>query len=138
MSHSVEVGTPIVELAGITLDCPDPAPMAEFYSRAFGVSISDEDSEGASIYLSTGPPILFRRVENYRPPTWPAQDVPMQIHLEFWVDDLDAAQGRLRELGATLCEFQPLRDHGNLVMIDPAGHPFCIGTRTRPAQPSLQ
>jgi hypothetical protein len=32
-------------------------------------------------------------------------------------------------LGAVTCDFQPHRAQGNVVMLDPAGHPFCIGTR---------
>jgi catechol 2,3-dioxygenase-like lactoylglutathione lyase family enzyme len=118
-----------VELAGITVDCGDPAPMVTFYAAAFGATVSHEDSSGAWIHLPDGPLILIRRIDDYRSPTWPAQDIPMQIHLELWVDDIEAAQARLRELGATTCAFQPHRHHGNLVLLDPAGHPFCIGTR---------
>jgi len=119
----------IVELAAITVDCLDPRPMIDFYAQAFSAKTSHEDDTGAWIHLDDGPLILIRRVEDYRPPTWPDQDVPIQFHLELWIDDLDEAEERLQALGAVTCDFQPHRDQGNVVMLDPAGHPFCIGTR---------
>ena len=121
--------SPIVELAAITLDCLDPAPMIAFYARAFGAKISHEKDDGAWIHLDGGPLILIHRVDGYRRPTWPEPDVPKQMHLELWIDDLDEAETRLHALGATTCDHQPHRDQGNVVMLDPAGHPFCIGTR---------
>lgn len=53
----------------------------------------------------------------------------MQIHFDFYADDLDEAEALLRRHGATTPEFQPHRGDGLVVMLDPAGHPFCIGTR---------
>ncbi|TXJ72992.1 VOC family protein, partial [Streptomyces lavendulae] len=43
------------------------------------------------------------------------------------VDDLAAAERRLLELGATKPEFQPGKERWT-VLLDPAGHPFCITT----------
>ena len=120
---------PIVELAAITVDCLDLRPMIDFYAQAFGARTSHENDTGAWIHLDQGPLILLRRVEGYQAPTWPQQDVPIQFHLELWIDDLDEAESRLQALGAVTCDFQPHRAQGNVVMLDPAGHPFCIGTR---------
>ena len=120
---------PIVELAAITVDCLDLRPMIDFYAQAFGARTSHENDTGAWIHLDQGPLILLRRVEGYQAPTWPQQDVPIQFHLELWIDDLDEAESRLQALGAVSCDFQPHRAQGNVVMLDPAGHPFCIGTR---------
>jgi hypothetical protein len=48
-------------------------------------------------------------------------------HLDFAVaDDLDAAEARAIELGATKVGEQPNPDRWR-VLIDPAGHPFCLG-----------
>jgi glyoxalase superfamily protein len=120
---------PLVELAAITIDCGDPAPMAAFYAAAFAAEVSHADDTGAWIHIGADLLVLVRTVDDYRPPTWPATDIPLQMHFEMWVDDIEEAETRLRELGATTPDFQPLRQHGNLVMLDPAGHPFCIGTR---------
>lgn len=51
------------------------------------------------------------------------------VHLDFYVADIVEAEGRLQSLGATTPEHQVHRDDGLIVMLDPAGHPFCIATR---------
>jgi hypothetical protein len=50
----------------------------------------------------------------------------MQTHLELHADDPQAAVRRLRELGATVPADQPPADEGLTVVLDPAGHPFCV------------
>lgn len=73
--------------------------------------------------------VIFRRVEGHQPPTWPSPDVPMQVHLDFFTDDLGQAEAELHHHGATTPEYQPLRHDGLIVMRDPAGHLFCICRR---------
>lgn len=121
--------SPIVELAAVTVDCRDPAPMIAFYAAAFGAAVSHENDSGAWIHVDGGPLILVRRVEDHTPPTWPGAGVPMQLHLELFVDDLADAEARLTALGATVPSFQPHRAEGNVVLLDPAGHPLCIASR---------
>ena len=48
----------------------------------------------------------------------------MMMHLDIAVDDLAGAVADAVELGATLHEHQP-QDEVH-VMLDPAGHPFCL------------
>lgn len=50
--------------------------------------------------------------------------------MEFSVDDLTAAEEELIGLGATAAEYPSNRAAGLLVMLDPAGHPFCISERS--------
>jgi hypothetical protein len=119
---------PVVELAAITIDCGDPAQLAAFYAAAFAAEVSHADDTGAWIHVSADLLMVVRAVADYRPPAWPDNEVPLQMHFEMWVDDVDEAEMRLGELGATTPEFQALRDHDKRVMLDPAGHPFC-GTR---------
>jgi glyoxalase superfamily protein len=61
----------------------------------------------------------------YRPPTWPDSEVAKQIHLDLAVDDLDAAEAEATRLGARRAETQPTPNKWR-VMLDPAGHPFCL------------
>ena len=50
------------------------------------------------------------------------------MHFDFQVGDLDTAVAEAVELGATIAQFQP---NDNLrVLIDPAGHPFCLCLET--------
>ncbi len=48
----------------------------------------------------------------------------MQAHLDIGAPDLDAGVALALELGAVEAEFQPQDDVR--VMLDPAGHPFCV------------
>jgi len=43
--------------------------------------------------------------------------------------NLNEAEARLHQYGATTSEHQPDNDPGFRVMLDPAGRPFCIITR---------
>jgi len=116
-----------VALAVIVMNCLDPAPMAAFYCAAGGGEIVSSDADSSCVRLG-GMTLFFQSVEDYRAPTWPSSDVPVQIHMDFRVEDLAEAEEVLRGYGATTAEFQP---HGEVarVMLDPAGHPFCIGAR---------
>lgn len=48
----------------------------------------------------------------------------MQLHLDIATTHLDSAVARAESLGATQAAYQPQDDVR--VMIDPAGHPFCL------------
>ena len=60
------------------------------------------------------------------PPDWPNAD-SQQLHLDFDVPDIDAAQAQVLALGATPLY---LDDEGGTrgfrVYADPVGHPFCL------------
>ncbi|MFB7240509.1 VOC family protein [Streptomyces sp. NPDC056202] len=116
----------------VNLDCADPLALAGFYHRATGMPLHERsDGEFAGVGGGEHGLLLgFQRVDGYRPPTWPGQDVPQQLHLDFDVDDLDEAVARLVEWGATVPEAQPRPDLWRVVL-DPAGHPFCISPRKR-------
>jgi catechol 2,3-dioxygenase-like lactoylglutathione lyase family enzyme len=114
-------------LSGIALECPDPAALADFYSRLTGWPIvyTDPDwcslgeSEDATFHLS------FQLSPGYQPPTWPDPASSMQFHLHVRVDDLDAAERTVLALGGTRLDHQP-NPHRSRVFADPAGHPFCL------------
>ena len=63
-----------------------------------------------------------------QPPTWPDGDRPKQMHLDVTVSDLDEAEARAVGLGATTPTKQPQPDRWR-VLLDPAGHPFCLTTQ---------
>ncbi len=114
-----------IKLSGTTVNAPDALALAEFYARITrGVAIGS--SHWAAV---TGPngSIGFQQVDDFRPPLWPGNAIPMQLHLDFLVDDLAAAGTRVLDAGATLLDFQPNSDHC-FVYADPVGHPFCLST----------
>ncbi len=115
------------KLVAITIDCADPTALADFYKTALGWEIIYSDENAA--YLSDGGPLRvgFQKVEEYAPPKWPSQSIPQQMHLDIAVDDLDEASTRMIGFGATIADDQP-GESAWRVMVDPAGHPFCLTT----------
>jgi catechol 2,3-dioxygenase-like lactoylglutathione lyase family enzyme len=114
-----------VRLDGITVNAPDALALAEFYAE-----ITGGVARGTSRWAAVAGPnafIAFQQADDFRPPVWPGSSLPMQMHLDFLVDDLEATGARARAAGATRLDFQPNSDHC-LVYADPAGHPFCLST----------
>jgi catechol 2,3-dioxygenase-like lactoylglutathione lyase family enzyme len=118
----------VAKFAAITIDCPDPDTTAAFYTSALGGTITHRLAGGTFIEVD-GLSMIFRRVADYQAPTWPSSEVPMQMHFELYVDDLAGAEARLHQFGASTPEHEDDSDTGLLVMLDPAGHPFCIIVR---------
>ncbi|MFD7553840.1 MULTISPECIES: VOC family protein [unclassified Streptomyces] len=117
-----------MKLCAITLDCADPKALAAFYQQATGLEPHPKsDADFAGLNSEDGLFMGFQRVDDYRAPNWPDQSVPQQSHLDFRVDDLDEAETRLLELGASKPDHQPNPDRWR-VLTDPAGHPFCLVT----------
>lgn len=112
----------IARSPSVVLDCPDPTALAAFYGALLDWPVVP--NEDWVDVRSEHQCLSFQRVEDYRAPTWPSQEVPQQFHLDVVVDDLDAAEPQVLALGATLAEHQP----GDTfrVFLDPAGHPFCL------------
>jgi catechol 2,3-dioxygenase-like lactoylglutathione lyase family enzyme len=109
------------------LDAPDAGALARFYSDMLGWPIAHQEPGGAAIGVpGTSSYLSFQDEANYVRPVWPAGagQQQMMLHLDIAVDDLDAALADALELGATMPEFQPQDDVR--VLLDPAGHPFCL------------
>lgn len=111
------------KLAMFTLDCVDPAALASFYSEFIGMDVAFSSDDYAML-VGEGPALGFGRVDDYRPPVWPNDHGSKQFHLDLAVEDLDEAQTTAMTLGATVADPQPGETWR--VMIDPAGHPFCL------------
>jgi predicted enzyme related to lactoylglutathione lyase len=113
----------IARFPGIVIDCPDPGALATFYGAMLDWKV-EVSSDWADVRADSGQCISFQQVESYAPPRWPGQEVPQQMHLDVIVDDLDAAEAAVLDLGATKHEHQPGTSFR--VFLDPAGHPFCL------------
>ena len=114
-----------IRLNGTTVNAPDALALAEFYAE-----ITDGVARGTSRWAATTGQdgfIAFQQVDDFRPPKWPGSAVPMQMHLDFLVDDLEATGARALAAGATRLDYQPNSDHC-FVYADPAGYPFCLST----------
>ena len=113
----------IARFPSIVLDCPDAHALAAFYGAMLDWK-TETRPDWAEVRAEYGQCITFQQVEAYTPPEWPGQQVPQQMHLDVIVDDLDAAETAVLELGATKHEYQPGTSFR--VFLDPAGHPCCL------------
>ncbi len=116
---------PTMTLTATVLDTPDPRGLARFYAALLDWPIGTDDPEWATLRPG-GPGLSFQLEPEHEPPVWPAGrgDQRMQLHLDVQVDDLAAAVDFATSLGATVAGSQP--QDGVRVMLDPAGHPFCL------------
>lgn len=115
----------------VVLDCADVRPSAEFYGALLGWTVDVQEAAAwADVRSPTDPThkIAFQRVDGYRPPSWPGQEHPQQLHVDVWVDDLDEAEAATLALGVTKHAHQPDGPASSnfRVFLDPAGHPFCL------------
>jgi Glyoxalase-like domain len=117
----------LARLASTALDCAEPAPLAQFWADLVGGDVAFTSEDFCAVRTGNGW-LATVRVPDYRPPTWPDGTVPKQFHLDLAVDDLDPAEAQALRLGATKPEVQPAPDRWR-VLLDPAGHPFCLSTQ---------
>lgn len=127
-----------MRVTSVSIHAPDPRALAAFYRRLLGWSRSREegpapDGPPEEGWAQLGPPegdasptLNFEYEPEYITPTWPSEPGKQQImtHIDIEVDDLDAAEAWAVAQGAQLAGFQP-QDNVR-VMLDPAGHPFCL------------
>jgi catechol 2,3-dioxygenase-like lactoylglutathione lyase family enzyme len=123
-----ETPGPIGNLASISIDCPDPDRLAPFYRELLGLQeVFATPDRGVVALAGAGPMLTLMRVGSYEPPSWPGGPQHQQMHLDIAVADLDAAVSVAVALGATEAGHQPAAQAWR-VLIDPAGHPFCLTT----------
>lgn len=113
---------------GVVLDAPDASALAHFYERLLGWTLYKDTPDWATLAPSEthGYNLSFQTEPNYVRPVWPSEPgrPTMMLHLDLEVDDLNAAVAHAVEVGAELAAFQPQDDVR--VLLDPAGHPFCL------------
>jgi catechol 2,3-dioxygenase-like lactoylglutathione lyase family enzyme len=135
------VTTEYPQLLHTVLDTTKPRQLAEFYRQLLGLRYRPGDEPP-----STGAPddadwlvlvdqagvrkLAFQEVDQLTRTTWPKDDVPMQLHVDFTVSsvgELRQQQERAQALGAQIVldrtddPEEPL-----IVFTDLAGHPFCV------------
>ena len=110
-----------IRLSSVALDCPDARGLAAFYADITGGRVTFAGDQWATVD-GPGGRIDFQTAPGYRPPSWPDEASSMQLHLDFVVEDLAAAEARVLAAGARKYDEQPNSDHC-LVFADPAGAP---------------
>jgi catechol 2,3-dioxygenase-like lactoylglutathione lyase family enzyme len=118
---------PKMRVSATVLGAPDPQALGAFYARLLGWTLVENEPEWVMVQPpSGGTGLSFQHESGYVPPVWPTSpgEQQMMLHLDIAVDDLNEAVSWAVEAGATLAEYQPQDDVR--VMLDPAGHPFCL------------
>jgi catechol 2,3-dioxygenase-like lactoylglutathione lyase family enzyme len=112
---------------GVAIEAPDAGALGRFYADLTGWPVGHQE-EGTVVLA---PPqgqvfVVFQTVPDYVAPAWPGVEGKQHtmMHLDVEVADLDAAMAEATELGARVADHQP--QENVRVMLDPAGHPFCL------------
>lgn len=119
--------SPRIVFRAAVLNSPDPRALARFYARLLGWVIAEDEADWARLDAPDGGTTLSFQIETiYERPTWPAAPGTQQMmqHLDFRVDDLEAACVHAQACGAVLAGYQPEDDCP--VHLDPDGHVFCL------------
>ena len=123
------------------IDAQNCRALAEFYRELLGLRYregeepptdgSPDDADWLVLLDEECNRVLtIQEKTNTTAPTWPSEEVPMQMHMDFRVaslEDLERHRERAEELGARLLHDRS-KDEGEplYVLADPAGHPFCL------------
>ncbi len=121
-----------IKMYSLTLDCPNPHELGQFYARLLKWEIVPIQGEEYVIIAPPGsqqgayPGITFQKNSEYVPPVWPEKPEAQQqmAHIDFVVTDVEKAVKHAMNCGATVAPMQFSEDWK--VMFDPAGHPFCL------------
>jgi len=118
---------PKIRVAGVVLGAPYARDLADFYARLLDWESAVDEGDWVILRNPNGGTALsFQTEESYERPVWPASpgDQQMMVHLDVAVDDLEAGVAWAEALGAIQAAHQPQQEVR--VMLDPAGHPFCL------------
>jgi len=118
---------PQIDVASTVLGSPKARDLARFYEQLLGWEATTDQDDWVVLRSPDGVKRLsFQTETGHVPPVWPAgpEDQQMMMHLDVAVADLVTGVAWALESGAKLAEHQP--QDGVRVMLDPAGHPFCL------------
>jgi predicted enzyme related to lactoylglutathione lyase len=125
------------------IDTRDCRGLAEFYRQLLGVRYREgdepptdgpDDADWLVLVDDAGNRVMaIQQKANTTAPTWPLEQVPMQLHQDFAVtsvEELERHRARAEQLGAKVLHDRSQDGEEPLyVMADPAGHPFCLLVR---------
>lgn len=110
----------------VVFDAADLAAESRFWAGLLGGTVDAED-DWHMVLVDGEPRVGIQLAPDHVPPEWPHGN-PQQIHLDLWVDDIDAAHEEAMSWGAKLLQAAAETEEPDnfQVYADPAGHPFCL------------
>ena len=115
----------IGKLRSVVVDCRDPRGLAGFWAGVLGGSITEEEPDWVVVTEPAGGRLAFQLSPEHQPPRFPDPHASQQIHLDVVVDDIEEAEARVLELGATRVP-DAIGEPDFRIYRDPAGHTFCL------------
>jgi predicted enzyme related to lactoylglutathione lyase len=111
----------------VVFDAADLSAESKFWAGVLGGMVDAED-EWHMVLVDAKPRVGVQLAPDHVPPDWPDGTPKQQIHLDLWVDDVDAAHEKVMSLGARVLKAAADSDSADnfQVYADPAGHPFCL------------
>ena len=115
-----------VSVACITIDCREPRRVAKFWADALGWRVTHVEDDGAMVEAPdrSQPPLEFIVVPE-------PKTVKNRVHLGLATTELDEQIERFVSLGAEVAweeTFPPEWPFRNVVLRDPEGNEFCLGS----------
>ncbi len=112
----------------VVFDAVDLAEESTFWAGVLDGVVHSED-DWHMVLVDGEPWVGVQLAPDHVPPDWPRGAPKQQIHMDLWVDDVDAAHEEVMSLGARL--LRPATRDSEApddfqVYADPAGHPFCL------------
>jgi hypothetical protein len=96
-----------------------------FWTRTTGGTVTKDD-DCHSIRIIDRVLLAVQLAPDHAPPDWPHGTPPHQIHLDLWIDDIDATEDEVLRLGGRPLE--AVDEDTFRVYANPAGHPSaCVG-----------
>jgi len=111
----------------VVFDAADLSTESGFWAALLGGTVDAED-DWHMVFVDGKPRVGVQLAPDHVAPDWPHGTPQQQIHLDLWVDDIEAAHDEVTSFGAKL--LQAAGDSNSAddyqVYADPAGHPFCL------------
>lgn len=108
----------------IVIDCADHDVVVSFWVAALGWTERRINEQYVAVVppgSGTALPLLFQKVPE-------AKVVKNRVHVDYRADDLAADVERLVGLGASVLAERSLGDYRWVVLADPEGNEFCVGS----------
>lgn len=116
---------PAVSVAALTVDCADPAALAEFWGRVLGRPVSPgPTAENVALDATdpaSGPRMFFQKVPE-------TKAVKNRLHLDLFTEHYDKEIERLSGLGAKPLNEVKLPEVRWTTFVDPEGNEFDLLT----------
>lgn len=112
-------------LTSVIIDAADIDTEGAFWHRLLGGSITTTSTH-RFIQTPGLPVVVIQSAPGHTAPGWP-DGISQQMHLDFGVEDLAAADRAATDAGATrLQPTEEITSDTSRVYASPAGHPFCL------------